>query len=283
MAIDYDRLMALEIPDVIADYSASDAILYALGLGIGADPEDPAQLAFLYEKDLKVLPTLALTLGAAGAWLRDCGIDYSRIVHGEQSLDVHAPLPSAGRITARSRITDVIDKGEGRGALLYYERTLVLDGQSTPTVTMRQTIFCRGDGGFGGPSRTQAGPHVLPSRTPDLSVRSTTVPQQALIYRLSGDLNPLHADPEVARRVGFPKPILHGLATFGIAAYGLIRGLGDGDPGRLRQMGGRFTAPVFPGETFETDMWRDGDLVSFRTRALERDVVAIDNGRARLG
>lgn len=283
MAIDYDRLMALQIPDVVADYSPSDAILYALGLGIGADPDDPAQLAFVYEKDLKVLPTLALTLGAAGSWLRDCGIVYSRIVHGEQALEVHAPLPSAGRITARSRITDLIDKGEGKGALLFYERTLTVNGQTTPVVTMRQTIFCRGDGGFGGPARQQPPTHVLPERAPDLSVRSTTVPQQALIYRLSGDLNPLHADPETARRVGFPKPILHGLATFGIAAYGLIRGVGDGDPTRLREIAGRFTAPVFPGETFETDIWRDGEIVSFRTRALERDVVAINNGRARLG
>lgn len=280
MAVDYETLMALRVPDVTHRYTAKDSILYALGIGMGADPLDEAQLRFVYEKDLRAMPTQALVLALPGMWVRDSGLDYARIMHGEQSAEFHAPIPAEGEVTGTLRITDVIDKGEGKGALVYAERVLTDAATGTRLATLRQSIFARGDGGIGGPARAQPPAHTLPERAPDGSVTLATVPQQALIYRLSGDYNPLHAEPAMAERVGFPGPILHGLATFGVAAHALLKGVCGYDPDRLASIAGRFTAPVFPGETFETDYWVEGSEVSFRTRVAGREAVAINNGRA---
>lgn len=280
MAIDYDTLMALEVPEVTGRYTAKDTILYALGIGMGADPMDEEQLRFVYEKDLKAVPTLVNVLALPGAWVRDSGLDYARIVHGEQSVQLHAPIPPEGEVTSKLRITDIIDKGEGKGALVYAERELRDTASGARLATIGTTIFARGNGGIGGPARTQPSIHPLPDRAADGVVILSTMPQQALIYRQSGDYNPLHAEPAVAQRAGFAGPILHGLATFGVAAHALLKGLCGYDPDRLASIAGRFTAPVFPGETFETDYWIDGKIVSFRTRVQGRDGVAINNGRA---
>ncbi len=280
MAIDYDALMALEVPEVTRRYTAKDTILYALGIGLGADPMDEEQLRFVCEKDLKAVPTLVNVLALPGAWVRDSGLDYARIVHGEQSVQIHAPIPPEGEVTSKLRVTDIIDKGEGKGALVYAERELRDTASGARLATIGTTIFARGNGGIGGPARAQPPIHALPDRAPDGVVTLSTVPQQALIYRQSGDYNPLHADPAVAQRAGFPGPILHGLATFGVAAHALLKGVCGYNPDRLASIAGRFTAPVFPGETFETDYWIDGEIVSFRTRVRGRDAVAINNGRA---
>jgi acyl dehydratase len=282
MAMDYDTLMALRVPDVTQRYTSKDSILYALGVGFGADPLDEAQLRFVYEKDLLAVPTQAVVLALPGGWVRDSGLDYAKVVHGEQAVELHAPIAPEGEVKAVLRITDVIDKGEGKGALVLVERALTDVASGTLLATIRQTIFARGDGGIGGPARAQPPIHALPDRAPDGSVTLPTVPQQALIYRLSGDYNPLHAEPAMAQRVGFDRPILHGLATFGVATHALLKGVCGYDPDRLGSIAGRFTAPVFPGESFATDWWVDGDVVSFRARAVERDVVAIGNGRATL-
>lgn len=282
MTIDYDTLMALNVPDVTQRYTVRDTMLYALGIGIGADPMDKEQLRFVYEQDLKVVPTLGFVLALPGGWVRDSGLDYARIVHGEQAAEFHAPIAPEGEVTATLRVADVIDKGEGKGALVFVERVLSDTATGTRLATIRQTIFARGDGGIGGPARKQPPVHLLPDRAPDGIVTLSTVPQQALIYRLSGDYNPLHADPAAAQRVGFPGPILHGLATFGVATHALLKGVCGYDPGRLASIGGRFTAPVFPGESFATDFWVDGELVSFRTRVVGREAVAIGNGCATL-
>jgi acyl dehydratase len=146
--------------------------------------------------------------------------------------------------------------------------------------TLTQTTFCRGDGGFGGPARETPAPHALPERAPDLVCDLPTRPEMALIYRLSADPNPLHVDPDVAKAAGFPRPILHGLATFGVAGHALLKSVCGYDPARLRAMAGRFSAPVFPGETIRTEMWRDGGVVSYRSRVVERDAVVINNGSA---
>jgi len=146
--------------------------------------------------------------------------------------------------------------------------------------TVTQTTFCRGDGGFGGPPRETPKPHPIPERAPDLTCDLATRPEAALLYRLSGDPNPLHVDPETAKKAGFPRPILHGLATFGVAGHALLKTLCGYDPSKLTSMAGRFSAPVFPGETIRTAIWRDGNVISFRAHAVERDVVAINNGRA---
>jgi acyl dehydratase len=280
MAIDYDRLMALQVPDTHQTYTAKDSILYALGIGFGADPMDEQQLRFVYEKDLKAVPTLAFVLALPTAWVRDSGLDYSKVVHGEQSVTFHAPIPPEGKVTGKLRVVEVIDKGEGRGALVYAERTLFDAASGALLATIGQVVFARGDGGFGGPPRAQPPVHALPERDPDGSCTLPTVPQQALIYRLSGDYNPLHAEPQMAQRVGFPRPILHGLATFGVATHALLKTVCGYDPARLTSIAGRFTAPVFPGESFITDYWIDGDVVSFRLRVEGRDAIAINNGRA---
>lgn len=282
MPIDYDRLMAHSVQNVTQRYTQGDTILYALGIGMGADPLDQDQLRFVYERDLRVVPTQAFVLALPGAWLRESGIDYVRVVHGEQAGEFHAPIPAEGEVMASLRIADVIDKGEGRGALVFVERILTDLATGTKIATIRQTIFARGDGGVGGPTKVQPPAHALPDRSPDGTVALPSVLQQALIYRLSGDFNPLHADPVVAERAGFDRPILHGLATFGIATHALLKAACDYDPTRIATIAGRFTAPVFPGETFLTDYWLDDHVVSFRTRVQGRDAIAISNGRMTL-
>lgn len=282
MPIDYGKLIALRIPDAEQTYTDKDAMLYALGVGLGHDPLDADQLAFVYEKQLKVLPTFATVLGNPGFWSKelDTGIDWVKLVDGERDLILHRPLAPAATVIGRTRVTEVIDKGPGKPAFVYSERAISDKATGTAIATMRQTTVCRGDGGFGGPPREQPPVHPIPDRAPELVCDLPTRPEAALIYRLSGDRNPLHADPEAARAAGFPRPILHGLATFGVAGHAILKSVCDYDPARLKRIAGRFSAPVFPGETIRTELWRDGAVVSFRARVLERDVIALNNGRA---
>jgi acyl dehydratase len=284
MALDYDRVMALELPDIEHSFAVKDTMLYALGLGFGHDPMNETELAFVYEKDLKALPTMACVLAPSGRAMREAniGIDWNKVVHGEQSVRLHRPLPATGTVVGKPRITDVIDKGAGKGAVLATERTLIDKATGERIATLTHTTFCRGDGGFGGPKRESAPPHAIPARPPDAICDISTRPEIALIYRLSGDYNPLHSDPTHARTVGFPRPILHGLATFGIAGRALLQTLCGFDPRRLIAMEGRFSAPVYPGETIRTEIWVDGAGVSYRARVADRDVTAISNGRAEI-
>ncbi|MFG1265802.1 MULTISPECIES: MaoC/PaaZ C-terminal domain-containing protein [Xanthobacter] len=284
MAIDYEKLMALAIPDVRQTYTARDTMLYALGVGLGHDPTDREQLRFVYEKALCALPTMAVVLASPGSWIRnlDTGIDYVKVVHGEQGLVLHRPLPVEGTLVTRTRVVDVIDKGAGKGAVVVSERELTdaVTGERVANIT--QSTFCRGDGGFGGPARPTPAPHKVPERAPDVVCELKTNPNAALVYRLSGDYNPLHSDPDVAAKAGFPQPILHGLATYGVTGHAILKSVCDYDPARLRAISARFTAPVFPGETFAVSIWQDGPVVSFETRSVERGVVAIGNGRAEI-
>jgi acyl dehydratase len=282
MAIVYDKLLALKFPDVEHKYTDKDTMLYALGVGLGHDPLDLGQLDFVYEKNLKALPTFVCVLGYPGFWIRDMdsGIDWVRIVNGEQSFVLHAPLKPQGTVIGKTRIVEAIDKGEGKGALVYTERKVTDKATGELVATVNQTTFCRADGGFGGPPRQQPPAHALPERTPDIVCDLATRPEQAMIYRLSADRNPLHVDPEIAKAAGFPRPIFHGLGTFGVVGHAVLRSMCGYDPNRLRSFSGRFSAPVFPGETIRTEMWRDGDIVSFRALIPERNVVAMNNGRA---
>jgi len=282
MAIVYDRLMALDIPPREQVYAAKDCILYALGIGFGHDPMNEDELSFVYEKNLKVLPTMGTVLGHPGFWARnpDTGIDWVKVVNGEQGIALHRPLAGQGTVIGRQRIVEVIDKGPGKGALVLSERTITDKATGEPVATVTHTMFCRGDGGFGGPPRQAPAPHELPNRQPDAVCDLGTRPEAALIYRLSGDLNPLHSDPAVARQAGYPRPIMHGLGSFGVAAHAVLKIFCNYDPKALVTFAARFSAPVFPGETLRTEMWRDGEAVSFRTRVIERDVVAVNNGRA---
>jgi acyl dehydratase len=280
MPISYEKLLALKIPDIVQDYRAKDCILYALALGLGQDPVNESELAFVRGKDPKVLPTTAACFAYPYHWLRDLdtGVDWAKSVHGEQSLRMLRPMPQQGRLISRIRITDVIDKGAGKGAIVYGERKL--DDAQGPLAVLGFSIFCRGDGGFGGPKRESPAPHPIPEGAPDLVCDLPTRPEMALIYSLSGDDNPLHGDPAHARAAGFPRPILHGLASFGLAGRALVQTICGHAPEKLVALSGRFSAPVFPGETLRTEIWRDGAVASFRLRVLERDVTAINNGRA---
>ena len=282
MSIDYDRLLAREFPVEEHRYTRKETLLYALGVGLGADPMDTGQLRFVYEKDLRALPTMAAVLASPGFWARepDTGIDWVRVLHGEQEMDFHKPLPAEGTVRAQTRITGIVDKGASKGALIYTQREGVDADSGERLFSVVQTTFARGDGGFGGPAGPVRQSHPVPETAPQACCDLPTLPQAALIYRLSGDYNPLHADPDVAAQAGFRQPILHGLCTLGVAGHALLKTCCDYDPERLKSLRVRFTAPVYPGETLRTEIWRDGALISFRARALERDVVVLSNGRA---
>jgi acyl dehydratase len=282
MAIVYEKLMALDVPAAEQTYGPKDCMLYALGVGLGHDPMNEDELPFVYEKNLKVLPTMGTVLGHPGFWVRelDTGIDWLRIVNGEQGITLHRPLAGKGTVVGRVRIIEVVDKGAGKGALVLTERKISDKATGEAIATVTQTTFCRADGGFGGPPRLAPEPHPIPARAPDEVCELGTRPEAALIYRLSGDLNPLHADPAVARQAGFPRPITHGLLNFGVAAHAVLKTFCGYDTNRLTSFACRFSAPVFPGETLRTEMWRDDNAVSFRTHVAERSVVAINNGRA---
>jgi len=239
-------------------------------------------LAFVYEKNLKVLPTMGTVLGHPGFWARnrDTGIDWVKVVNGEQGITLHRPLAGQGTVIGRQRIVEVIDKGAGKGALVLSEREISDKTTGEPIATVTHTMFCRGDGGFGGPPRQSPAPHPVPTRAPDTVCDLGTRPEAALIYRLSGDLNPLHSDPALAKQAGYPRPILHGLGSFGVAAHAVLKSFCGYEPRRLVAFAARFSAPVFPGEMLRTEMWRDGAVVSFRSSVVERDVIAVNNGRA---
>jgi acyl dehydratase len=285
MAIVYDKLLALKIPDVERSYTERDPIFYALSLGLGQDPVNADELPFVYEENTKVLPTFPVVVAQPGFWARelDTGIDWVKIVHGEHDLVLHTPLPARGTVTSHTRVIEVIDKGPGKGALVISQRKLNDKATGQLHATITQTTFCRGDGGFGGPARTAPEPHALPTRAPDAVCDLVTRPEMALLYRWNADMNPLHADPAIATAAGFPRPILHGLATFGVSGHAILKTMCGYDPARFRSMAVRFSAPVYPGETIRTEMWRDDTIVSFRARVIERDIVVLNNGRAEIG
>lgn len=285
--INYDALLARKFPDDEHSYTTRDTILYALGLGLGADPLDPAHLKAVYENDpgFCALPSMVNVLASSGSWIMepDSGITWQQLLHGEQSFTMHADLPVEGTLIGKTRIVDIIDKGEGRGALILSERTLTDKATGVKIATVGGTGFARADGGFGGPSRPANPVHTLPDTAPDTVFDHKTEPGSALIYRLSGDYNPLHIDPAAATDAGFERPILHGLCTLGVASWSITQALAGGDSTQLKHLQLRFSAPVYPGETIRTEMWGKGDEVSFRARVLERDVVVLNNGLARLG
>lgn len=286
MPIDPEALLAARIPGSVQQYGWRDCVLYSLALGAGMHPADEADLAFVDETRLKVQPTLVNVLADPGFWLRDLplGLDWRRTVHGEQSIRLHRPLAAQGRVRSATRIVDLADKGPGKGALLYAERDLFDMEDGALVATMQQTVFCRGDGGFGGAPSVRPAPAPLPEREPDQHTECPTSPQAALIYRLSADLNPLHIDPAAARAAGFDRPILHGMASFGVAGHGLVRLCCGGAPERLRAMSGRFRAPVYPGETLRLDVWQDEPgRARFCAVVAERDAIAIDNGALEFG
>ncbi len=279
--IRYDRVMSLE-KTAEHQWTEKDAMLYALGIGLAQNPLDQNELAFVYEEHLKAFPTFPVVVGFDEGAMEDIGIDYRYVLHGEHAVTLHRPFPSSGRASAISRMVGAWDKGAGKGAVFSEEKVITLHGDTSPLITLRKTSFARAEGGYGGPHEGQPAPHAVPARAPDRTVHITTSPNQALLYRLSGDLNPLHADPATAEAAGFPRPILHGLCSFAICCRAVLSEYCDFDPTRIAHHEVRFSAPVYPGETLSIDLWKDGDIVSFIARVADRDVAVIRNGKTLL-
>jgi len=284
LPIHYEKLVTWDIPEVEQRLTRRDTILYALGVGLGADPCDPEQLKFVYEERLEALPTMAIILAYPGPWHAHpaTGITRSHVVHGEQGFVMHQRLPVEGAVAGKTRVVGVVDKGKDRGALVMTACDVRDKSSGKLICTLSSTTFCRADGGFGGPDGPVKPTHPLPDTPPHVTCDLPTLPQAALIYRLSGDYNPLHADPAYARKAGFKMPILHGRCTFSIAGHALLKTCCGYDAARFRSMAGRFSAPVYPGETIRTEMWCDGNIVSFRATVPARGVTVISNGRAEI-
>ncbi|CAB3738253.1 MaoC family dehydratase [Achromobacter piechaudii] len=284
MAIDYQNLRNWKFEDRVDRYSARDCMIYALGLGYGSDPANESELRYVHEEETAVVPTFLATIGAPNGWAADpaTGIDWLKILHGEHRMTFHAPLAPAGAVRSQTRVTRVVDKGASKGALVVTVRDISDAESGAPLATVEHVSFCRADGGFGpGDASPEALP-ATPEREPDQVVLLPTLPQQALLYRLNGDLNPVHALPHMARAAGFDRPILHGLCTYGMAARALLQACACSASQRLGTIAARFSAPFFPGETLRVEIWRVGDSLQFRAVADERDTVVLSNGVASL-
>jgi len=270
-------------------YTEREVSLYALGIGASADPLDQEELPFVYElssKGFKALPTFAVLFpGKLIAVLvsgRIGPIEFNpmMLVHGEQFLEIKKPIPTAARITSYPTISQVYDKGSG---LLVITDTICRDEKDEEIAFNQSSIFIRGLGGFGGERGPSSDVNVPPDRPPDLVHSERTLPQQALLYRMSGDINPLHADPSMAVMGGFDKPILHGLCTFGFAGRAVLKHFCDNDPSRFRSIKVRFSKHVFPGETLVTEMWKVSDTtIVFRCKVAERDTVVLSHAAVEL-
>lgn len=265
-------------------YDWRDSALYALGLGIGSNPLDEDELPYVYEgREQRVVPSQCVTLGWPEFWHADpsAGIDWVNILHGEEAFELHRPLPLNGTVRFEHRISAVVDKGVGRGALIYFDTALGDAASGEPLATLQSTQFLRNDGGCGSHGTP---PAVVPALRDGVdaavSIAYRTTPQAALLYRLvSRDYMPIHADPAVAKKGGFERPISHGLNTMGLACRAILKHFAPGHPERLRSMFVRFAQPAYPGETIRVDLFDEGNTVRFRATAVERNVVVLDRGR----
>ena len=283
MPIDVDQVVGAELVPAGYSWTDDDVILYNLGVGAGNPPTDPLELKYAYEGDLQAVPTFG-TIPPFGMMMsmgmvEGFDINLAQILHGEQELIVHSPIPTSGTVTQSGRVVNVFDKG--KGALAVMEIVSVLEKTGEPLFTNRSSIFIRGEGGFGGESGPPPG-NEAPDRGPDHVVESPTLPQQALLYRMvSGDKNPLHADPGFAEFAGFERPILHGLCTYGVVAKAVVDNALGGEPGRLGSYKARFTGHVFPGETLITRIWDEGDVLVVSAHTKERGTTVLSNASVR--
>jgi acyl dehydratase len=291
MPIDYDDMMQSGATGLEARYDEKDVMLYALGVGFMRDPLDEKELSFAYEgQGLKVVPTFATVINRGDApaerqrMPQKSSINFMMVVDGERRITFHKPMAPRAEVVADERVLEVLDKGAGRGAVLIQERVVRDKASGEKLHTIVSSIFARGDGGFGGPERGGPELHTLPARAPDLIKECDTRPDQAFLYALSGDRNPLHRDPAMAKAVGFPRPILHGLCSYGTACRAILSAVADYKPERIKQFDVRFSKPVFPGETLVVEIWADGATLSFRASVKERPgTVVLNNGLCLLG
>jgi acyl dehydratase len=280
MPIDVSKAMGAALPPGSSSWNPDDVILYHLGIGAGSGKgkaTDPRELEYTYERKLKVLPSFGVLHAGSGPGglgaVPGISINFALVLHGEQSIVVHRPIPVAALTETRSRIAGLYDKG--RAALIVIE-TETREKGGEPLFTNRTSIFARGEGGFGGDSGPRPG-NEAPSRAPDLEVESPTTTHQALLYRLNGDKNPLHADPEFAKLGGFDTPILHGLCSFGVACKAVVDAALDGEVDRVAAYEARFTGVVYPGETIVTSMWREDGKILLTAKTAERGSPVLGN------
>lgn len=281
MPIDYPAVLGLRENGLRFTYTERDTMLYALAIGMGADPLNMAELPFVYEKGLRAIPTLATVIAwGAGVSTARLGLNQRMVLHGEEETILHKPLPPSGTIIADSGIVEIFDKGKDKGAIVLRRTVLHDEADGEPIATLHRSLFARGDGGNGGAIGALPAPHPIPGRAPDASLTFTTRPDQAVLYRLCGDRTPLHIDPESAQASGFKAPILHGLCTYGICSRAVLQAYCDFDPARVASHAARFSSPVYPGEALQVDLWRDGEIVSFEASVPARDVKVIRNGKS---
>ena len=261
MPIDLDVALGAELAPVEFSWTSSDVQLYNLALGAGHDPMDPRELRYLTDGTPQVLPTFSSVAASFHATeaptvsFPGIEIELSRVLHASEAVTVPAPLPPSGAGRAVTRITDIWDKGK---AAVIFNETTVVDSRGATLWTVKRSIFARGEGGFGG-ERGPSTSSETPDRAPDFEVAIPVLPQQALLYRLCGDRNPLHSDPEFAAAAGFPRPILHGLCTYGMTCKALVDTVLDADATRVTSYGARFAGVVYPGETLKASVWQDGN------------------------
>lgn len=283
MPISYPQILDLHTGPRHFQWTERETMLYALGIGMCPSGVDPDELVFVTEPGLVAMPTFA-TMIAWGPNLETeiaAGLTFDKIVHAGQKVELHRPLPAEGSIVSEHRVLGIADKGAGKGAFLTTGTFISLE-DGAPLATLTSTVAARADGGFGGPRSFGAPPHPMPDRAPDTRLRISTRPDQALLYRLSGDRTPLHAKPDVARAAGFPGPILHGLCTFGISCRAVMSSMLGYDASLIASHEARFIAPVLPGETLVFDLWRDGDVISFEAATGERGGKVLAGGRTQI-
>lgn len=283
MTLDAATLMAYPIPSSRQTVAPRDAILYALGTGYGLEPLDPAHLAHTQENGLVPAATLANVVAHAGPWMKEAGVDWQRLVHSEQRLTIHHPVPLDMPLVSRSRMISVVDRGPDKGMFATFERVIETEADGLPVASIIQTNACRGDGGCGSAGTAPEPLAPLPDRPADKSMTIALREDAALLYRLNGDLNPLHSDPAYAAGAGFSRPILHGLCTFGHAGYAIGRLCSEAGIAALGHIEARFSAPVMPGEEILFEVWqeRQGE-VRFRAGVPARGTTILNRGTARL-
>jgi len=277
MTINYDEIMNLTSENVEISYSDKDSILYSLGIGLGNDPMNLNELKYVYENSQSVLPSMATNFQYHSPLLLKTNINFIMVVHGEQRLSITNALPVSGDFIANAKVIGCYDKGPTRGAIIEVETTVKNKKNNEEICKLVSTTFARGDGGFGGPDSPKK-EIFIPDGEPDYVSEVSTKPDQALIFRLSGDYNPLHSDPNFAKAAGFEKPILHGMCTYGIACRSLVNEICENDASKLKRFDCRFSSPVYPGETIITEMWKKDKMIYFNSKVKERDKLVLKNG-----
>ena len=276
--MDYNALINFKIPQKRQKINPLNAVQYAVSIGLGQDPTDAWELQFVDEGNgPEMIPSYCTVLGHPGFWLSDpkTTVDSQKVVHVDQKITIKGSIPKSGIVVGKTRIIELVDKGLDKGALLYLEKILSNEDTGEIIAIENRTLMLRGDGGYNGPSGKAKTVDKFPTDNPDHVIEINTRPEQALIYRLNGDPNPLHIDPAHAKKAGFEKPILHGLCTFGIVCQILLRTLHKNNHRNFRDMSARFSKPVFPGELIEISIWENGH---FNAKVKERDVIVLSNG-----